>query len=394
MNILHPHSFYLCSIKFFMTKKLLISFVAWIVLGACSEENDTEPLYDLSSDVVPVEAGFVSPNSGRYEEGQVLEIKAAAINGYVFSQWKGALSGNENPARLTMDDHKKITAEFVKKEFGLKIEITGEGTVNKSPDSNTGNYAAGVAVQLTALPEEGWKFSRWESDGMTRITNPYELTMDMSKTITAVFEEINTENKSVYLALGDSYTIGQSVEESERWPVQLLSDLKKTNTSLETVKIIAQTGWRTDQLQRAINESDLLAPYGLVSLLIGVNNQYQGSSAENFRPEFVELLERAISLSGNDKNRVFVVSIPDWGYTPFGSNFDREKVSSEIDQFNQVIKEEADLRQVRYFDVTTISRLALNDNSLTAADNLHPSGKMYTLWVEEIMKTLSEVDFD
>jgi lysophospholipase L1-like esterase len=377
-----------------MPKLLWISFVLWFILFACSGDNDSEPLYDLSADVVPVDAGFVSPNSGRFEAGQVLEVKAAAINGYIFSQWKGALSGNENPARLTMDEHKKITAEFVKKEFGLTIEITGEGAVNSSPDSGSGNYAAGVQVQLTAIPEEGWQFSRWETEGVARLTNPYEITMDMSKAITAVFEETNTENKSVYLALGDSYTIGQSVEESERWPVQLLDELKKTNASLETVKIIAQTGWRTDQLQRAMSESDLQGPYGLVSLLIGVNNQYQGLNAESFRSEFVELLERSISLSGNDKNRVFVVSIPDWGYTPYGSNFDRAKISSEIDQFNQVIKEEADLRQVKYFDITTISRLAINDSSLTADDTLHPSGKMYALWVEEIMKTLSEVDFD
>lgn len=377
-----------------MPRLLWISFVAWLILVACSADSDSEPLYDLSTEVVPVDAGFVSPNSGRYEAGQVLEIKAAAINGYVFSQWKGALSGNENPVRLTMDDHKKITAEFVKSEFGLNIQIIGNGTVNLSPESDSGNYAAGVPVQLTALPDEGWQFSRWETEGVSRLTNPYELTMDMSKTITAVFEEINTENKSVYLALGDSYTIGQSVEESERWPVQLLDELKKTNTSLEKVKIIAQTGWRTDQLQRAVFQSDLQAPYGLVSLLIGVNNQYQGLSPEDFRPEFVELLEKAMSLSGNEKTRVFVVSIPDWGYTPFGSNFDRVKISTEIDRFNQVIKEEADLRQVRYFDVTGISRLAINDSSLTADDNLHPSGKMYALWVEEIMKTLSKVDFD
>lgn len=377
-----------------MRKCLWISFLAWLMLAACSGDNDSGPLYDLTTDVVPVDGGFVSPNSGRFEAGQVLEIKAAAINGYVFSQWRGAMSGNENPVLLTMDDHKKITAEFVEKEFGLTIEISGGGTVNASPDSGSGNYAAGVTVQLTAIAEEGWQFSRWETEGEYPSENPYELNMNKSRKITAVFEEINTENRSVYLALGDSYTIGQSVEEAERWPVQLLDELKKTNTSLETVKIIARTGWRTDQLQRAMNESDLQAPYGLVSLLIGVNNQYQGGSAEDFRPEFVALLERAISLSGNDKNRVFVVSIPDWGYTPYGINFDRAKVSSEIDQFNRVIKEEADLLQVRYFDVTGISRLALDDDSLTADDNLHPSGKMYTLWVEEIMKALSEVDFD
>ncbi len=377
-----------------MRRQLLISIFAWLVLTACSGESDSPTLYDLVIDVNPVDAGFVSPNSGQFEEGNVLEIKAAAINGYVFSQWTGALTGNENPVSLTVDDHKKITAEFVKKEFGLAIEMSGSGAVTVSPDSNNGTYAAGVSVQLNAIPEEGWQFSRWEEEGETKFTNPYDLTMDETKTITAVFEEINEENRSVYLALGDSYTIGESVEESERWPVQLLDELKKTNTSLESVKIIAQTGWRTDQLQKAIDESDLKGPYGLVSLLIGVNNQYQDLSVEDFRPEFVELLERAISLCGNDKNRVFVVSIPDWGYTPYGSNFDRDEISTEIDLFNQVIKVEADLRQVRYFDITTISRLAINDNSLTADDTLHPSGKMYALWVDEIMKTLSKVDLD
>lgn len=377
-----------------MRRQVFISIFTWLVLIACSGDSDSIPLYDLVIDVEPVDAGFVSPNSGQFEEGHVLEIKAAAKSGYVFSQWTGALTGNENPVSLTVDDHKKITAEFVKREYGLAIEISGAGAVNVNPDTNSGTYAAGVPVQLNAIPDEGWQFSRWEAEGVIRVANPYELTMDMTKTITAVFEEIHTENKSVYLALGDSYTIGQSVDEAERWPVQLLNELKKTNGSLETVKIIAQTGWRTDQLQKAIDESDLKGPYGLVSLLIGVNNQYQDLSVEDFRPEFVELLERAISLCGNDKNRVFVVSIPDWGYTPYGSNFDRAEISTEIDQFNQVIKVEADLRQVRYFDVTTISRLAINDNSLTADDTLHPSGKMYALWVDEIMKTLSKVDLD
>lgn len=202
-----------------------------------------------------------------------------------------------------------------------------------------------------------------------------------------------TENNTTnYLALGDSYTIGQSVEYAERWPVQLLNKLNTSSVRVDSVEIIAKTGWRTDNLLNAIDSKNRSLPYQLVSLLIGVNNQYQGLDPEVFRSEFVELLEQAIILAGNEKDRVFVLSIPDWGSTPFGASYNRSKISLEIDQFNSIIKSETEKKNVLFFDITPISRQALKNPMLIASDGLHPSGEMYHLWVESILPTVSTID--
>jgi len=195
------------------------------------------------------------------------------------------------------------------------------------------------------------------------------------------------------LALGDSYTIGQSVEESERWPVQLAQELNASGIQIDSVEIIAQTGWRTDQLFEAIRSKNITPPYELVSLLIGVNNQFQGQTAEEFRSEFVALLETAVELTGNDKDRVFVLSIPDWGVTPFGALFDPAETSLQIDQFNAVVQLETQKKDILFFDITAISRQALEDSTLIASDGLHPSGKMYRLWVENLLPTLSIINW-
>ncbi len=169
----------------------------------------------------------------------------------------------------------------------------------------------------------------------------------------------------------------------------------KTNTSaIDTLQIIAQTGWRVDQLKEAMNNSNLEPPYGLVSLLIGVNNQFQGQAAVGFRPEFIEILEKSLKLVENRTERLFVVSIPDWGSSPYGATLNRTQISKEIDDFNSVLKEESEKRGIRYFNITTISRRALTDNSLIASDRLHPSGKMYKLWVDKMIPVISKVNFD
>lgn len=200
---------------------------------------------------------------------------------------------------------------------------------------------------------------------------------------TPVNNPIDT-NSFAYLALGDSYTIGQSVAVKERFPVQLLDSLFPNSLENKEVKIIAQTGWRTDQLQTAIDkDTELKSKYDLVSLLIGVNNQYQGASIETYKVEFRALLEKAIVLAGNDKSKVFVVSIPDYAYTPFGKG--SATISQEIDEYNAINKEITDSFGVKYHDITPISREGLNDPTLVASDNLHPSGKQYTKWVEEII---------
>jgi lysophospholipase L1-like esterase len=191
-----------------------------------------------------------------------------------------------------------------------------------------------------------------------------------------------------YLALGDSYTIGESVAESERWPVQLAQRLNDSGLETADPQIIARTGWITDELKAKIVSEKITKTYDLVSLLIGVNNQYRGRSAEQFRVEFVDLLETSIKFAGNKPTHVFVVSIPDWGVTPFAANRNKAEIAKEIDQYNAVKKEETEKRGILYIDITPISRQASTDKSLIADDGLHPSGKMYKLWVEKITPEL------
>jgi lysophospholipase L1-like esterase len=185
-----------------------------------------------------------------------------------------------------------------------------------------------------------------------------------------------------YLALGDSYTIGESVGESERWPVQLVAVLRQQGVNIADPEIIAKTGWTTAELGEGIEQIEPQGPYDLVSLLIGVNNQYRGLSQAAYRDEFGGLLETAVSLANNNPNRVFVVSIPDWGATPFAHRQNREEIGTAIDAFNAINRAETEQRGIAYIDITEISRKARTDGSLTAADFLHPSGKMYGLWVE------------
>lgn len=188
-----------------------------------------------------------------------------------------------------------------------------------------------------------------------------------------------------YLALGDSYTIGESVSEPERWPNQLVSALSQKGVMVSTPKIIATTGWRTDNLKDAIVKAKLESSYDLVSLLIGVNNQYQGKPADEYAREFEDLLKMAIQLAQGKSSNVFVVSIPDYGYTPFGVS-KKETISKQIDEFNQINKRIAEEYQVAYYNITDISRLGLKDPALVASDKLHPSGKMYALWTERILE--------
>lgn len=188
-----------------------------------------------------------------------------------------------------------------------------------------------------------------------------------------------------FLALGDSYTIGESVAEVQRWPVQLIEALRKRGVACSKPDILAVTGWRTDDLKRAIDASSFPRNYDFVSLLIGVNNQYQGKSVEDYSREFEDLLNTAIEYAGRDVSKVFVLSIPDYGFTPFG--FPRQpQISMQIDTFNSVNKHIAKGKGVTYIDITDISRLGLKEPALVATDGLHPSGKMYRLWVNRILE--------
>ena len=190
-----------------------------------------------------------------------------------------------------------------------------------------------------------------------------------------------------YLALGDSYTIGESVAERDRWPNQLVASLHRHGIEFGKLTIIATTGWRTDDLKKAVTRAHLKNEYGLVSLLIGVNNQYQGKPADQYAVEFEDLLKTAIQLAGGKKENVLVVSIPDYGYTPFGKS-KQAVISSAIDEFNGINNRITQGHGIKYVNITDISRNGLEQPALVAPDGLHPSGKMYALWVERIVESL------
>jgi lysophospholipase L1-like esterase len=201
------------------------------------------------------------------------------------------------------------------------------------------------------------------------------------------FPQQGAEKPISFLALGDSYTIGESVPETDRWPVQLAAALRQHGRAVSNPRIIATTGWRTDDLKHALVAAHLKPDYGLVSLLIGVNNQFQGKTAAAYALEFEDLLTTSIGLAGGNKENVFVVSIPDYGYTPFGKER-QPQVSKAIDEFNAVNQEIAAKHGVVYFFITDISREGLSQPDLLAGDGLHPSGKMYARWVDRIVKGL------
>ncbi len=199
-------------------------------------------------------------------------------------------------------------------------------------------------------------------------------------------QDLIIKEKVKFLALGDSYTIGQSVEVKDRWPVQLITSLRKFGLDCNDAQIIATTGWRTDNLKSAIIDANPTHDYTLVSLLIGVNNQYQGRSVIDYAPEFEALLNTAIELAGGIKSNVFVVSIPDYGFTPFGKS-NQVAISEAINSFNasnQLITEKLG---IKYINITGISRNGLMIPELVASDGLHPSAIMYAQWVELILNS-------
>jgi lysophospholipase L1-like esterase len=185
-----------------------------------------------------------------------------------------------------------------------------------------------------------------------------------------------------YLALGDSYTIGEAVAEAGRWPRQLAAALRGEGIPLQDPRIIAATGWTTDELSTAIDAAAPLGRFDFVSLLIGVNNQYRGRDVDDYRAEFTALLERAIGFAGGCAARVLVLSIPDWGATRFGAESGRDlaRVSRELDAYNASARSIADARGVAFVDVTAASREHGDDAEMLADDGLHPSAAMYAQW--------------
>jgi len=201
-----------------------------------------------------------------------------------------------------------------------------------------------------------------------------------------------SSKKISYLALGDSYTIGESVKESQRWPNLLADSLVKAGYEVEKPIIIAKTGWRSDELISAIEKRPDLMQFDLVSLLIGVNNQYQGKDIAVFKKEFKALLQVAIDHSKKGAGGVFVLSIPDYGVTPFAASKKPAKISREIKLYNTVCREICEQKNILFIDITPISREARTQTNLLASDELHPSSLMYQKWTSLIMKNLNKVN--
>lgn len=187
-----------------------------------------------------------------------------------------------------------------------------------------------------------------------------------------------------YLALGDSYTIGELVPKEENFPHQLVQLLQKDKTEVAEPVIIAVTGWTTDELAASIREHALQETFSFVTLLIGVNNQYRGRDLENYKKEFTELLDQAIVFANGHTQHVFVLSIPDWGVTPFAEGRDRAQIAKEIDAYNAANKDITLAHKCHYLDITDSTRKNGTDAKFLAEDGLHPSGKEYAVWAERL----------
>jgi lysophospholipase L1-like esterase len=191
------------------------------------------------------------------------------------------------------------------------------------------------------------------------------------------------------LCLGDSYTKGEGVDLSLSFPYQLKDSIIQNGYTVSELKVIAQTGWTSNNLIQALSNANISTSYDIVTLLIGVNNQYQGRSLAEYETEFVQLLTEALRYAGGNKNKVLIISIPDYGYTPFGSS-NQPAISSAIDLFNMSNKRLSDSLGLSYTDITPITRLGLQQPDLVASDKLHPSGLCYSLWVNQILPIIKK----
>lgn len=205
------------------------------------------------------------------------------------------------------------------------------------------------------------------------------------QTKTDSLEPTNSESFS-YLALGDSYTIGTGIDTANSYPMQLTDSLTVEGYTFEETQIIATNGWTTQDLIDGIQDTKPGSDHDLVSLLIGVNNQFQGLEIDLYTTQFRDLLEQAIGFAGMDTSKVLVISIPNYGVTPFGQAFDPDKIRTEITQYNEIASEISAEYDIPFINITPISELAADDPDLLASDKLHPSAEMYSLWVTEILK--------
>ena len=207
---------------------------------------------------------------------------------------------------------------------------------------------------------------------------------DYSDALT-VDDNLNTPSESPYsfIALGDSYTIGEGVNEDERWPNQFVDVAYENGVDFDQPMIIAETGWKTYDLLNAINQTNFSKKYDYISLLIGVNNQFNSRPIDEFEEDLNKLMDEMKRIKKNDGS-IIIISIPDWGYTPFGESSDMSDISEQINLFNSSLRKFASTNDLKYVDVTEISRRGINEPDLITNDNLHPSGTMYLEWAKKI----------
>jgi len=207
---------------------------------------------------------------------------------------------------------------------------------------------------------------------------------DLSDTL-VVEDNLNTPRESPYsfIALGDSYTIGEGVNEDERWPNQFVDVAYENGVDFDQPMIIAETGWKTYDLLNAINQTNFTKKYDYISLLIGVNNQFNSRPINEFEEDLNKLMDEMKRIKKNDGS-IIIISIPDWGYTPFGESSDMSDISEQINLFNSSLRKFATTNGLKYVDVTEISRRGINEPDLITNDNLHPSGIMYLEWAKKI----------
>lgn len=211
--------------------------------------------------------------------------------------------------------------------------------------------------------------------------------------LTAMTQSSTAQKTLSFLALGDSYTIGESVPVYHSFPYQTVQLLRKKGMQVHAAEIVAKTGWTTDELMAGIEKTVLEKNYDIVTLLIGVNNQYRGKAADAYAIEFEALLNKAIAFAAGNKKHVYVLSIPDWGATPFAEGRDRKKIAAEIDVFNSINKKITEAKGITYISITEGTREVPSNPKLVAKDGLHPSGDDYARWAEKLSNAIMAITY-